>query len=106
MNTLQPVHSFGKIKVLADPRRLAVLRLLMEAPATLSQLAACMHHSPAWIRHHVKSLESAGLVSLQSVRTTGRVTEKYYGAVASGLLLEKVILGTYTIKRFSVRGAA
>ncbi|MFN2118924.1 MAG: substrate-binding domain-containing protein, partial [Anaerolineales bacterium] len=38
------------------------------------------------------TLESAGLVSLESVRTTGRITEKYYTPVASGLLLEELIL--------------
>lgn len=92
MNVLEQLQSLEKIKVLADPRRLAVLRLLMMAPATLTQLAAQMGRSPAWVRHHVKSLESAGLVSLESVRTTGRVTEKYYRAVASGLVLEDVIL--------------
>jgi putative molybdopterin biosynthesis protein len=92
VDAVRHVRSLDKIKVLADPRRLSVLRLLMEAPATLSQLAARMDHSPAWIRHHIKSLESAGLVSLKFVRTTGRVTEKYYGAVASGLLLANLIL--------------
>ena len=92
MNTLERLQSLEKIKVLADPRRLAILRLLMVAPATLTQLAAQMGKSPAWIRHHMKSLESAGLVSLESVRTTGRVTEKYYRAVASGLVLEDIIL--------------
>ena len=92
MNTLERLQSLEKIKVLADPRRLAILRLLMVAPATLTQLAAQMGKSPAWIRHHMKSLESAGLVSLESVRTTGRVTEKYYRAVASGLVLEDLIL--------------
>jgi putative molybdopterin biosynthesis protein len=92
MDTLERLQSLEKIKVLADPRRLAVLRLLMAAPATLTQLAVQMGKSAAWIRHHIKSLESAGLVSLESVRTTGRVTEKYYRAVASGLVLEDLIL--------------
>jgi putative molybdopterin biosynthesis protein len=75
----------------------------MEAPATLTQLAAELGRSPAWIRHHIKILESAGLVSLESVRKTGRVTEKYYAAVASGLLLEDLILpaGRTPVKVFS-----
>ena len=92
MRIIRPIHALDKIRLLADPRRLAVLRLLMQGPATLTQLAAQMGQSPAWVRHHVKSLESAGLVSLESVRTTGRITEKYYTAVASGLLLEDLIL--------------
>jgi putative molybdopterin biosynthesis protein len=44
------------------------------------------------VRHHVKLLEHAGLVDLCAVRTTGRVTEKYYAARAGALLLEEVIL--------------
>jgi molybdate-binding protein/DNA-binding transcriptional ArsR family regulator len=92
VNTLERLKSLEKIKVLADPRRLRILRLLMEAPATLTQLGLQMGKSPAWIRHHIKSLESVGLVTLESVRTTGRITEKYYGAVASGLFLEDLIL--------------
>jgi molybdate-binding protein/DNA-binding HxlR family transcriptional regulator len=92
VNTIWHLRSLEKIKVLADPRRLAVLRLLMRRPATLTQLAAQMSRSPAWIRHHIMTLESAGLVSLESVRTTGRITEKYYTPVASGLLLEELIL--------------
>jgi molybdate-binding protein/biotin operon repressor len=94
VRTIQPISALNRIRLLADPRRLAVLRLLMQSPSTLTQLAAELGQSPAWIRHHVKVLESAGLVSLESVRRTGRVTEKYYTAVASGLLLEDLILPT------------
>ena len=92
MKTVEPLHSFHKIKLLADPRRLEVLRLLMGAPSTLTQLGERLGQSPAWIRHHVKTLEEAGLVTLTAVRTTGRVTEKYYAARAGALLLEELIL--------------
>jgi molybdate-binding protein/biotin operon repressor len=87
VKTVEPLHSFRKIRLLADPRRLEVLRLLMGAPSTLTQLGERLGQSPAWVRHHVKTLEDAGLV-----RTTGRVTEKYYEARAGALLLEELIL--------------
>jgi len=92
MKTVEPLRSFHKIKLLADPRRLEVLRLLMGAPSTLTQLGERLGQSPAWVRHHVKTLEEAGLVMLTAVRTTGRVTEKYYEARAGALLLEELIL--------------
>jgi molybdate-binding protein/biotin operon repressor len=92
VRTIAPIRSFEKIKLLADPRRLAVLRLLMETPATLTQLGQRLGRSPAWVKHHVSALEAVGLVELESVRSIGRVTEKYYRAVASGLLLEDLIL--------------
>ncbi len=92
MKNVAAVHSFGKIKLLADPRRMAILRLLMAAPATLTQLARTMKQSPAWIRHHILALESADLVEVGEIRKTGKVTEKFYRARADALLLQEVIL--------------
>lgn len=92
MRNVDPLHSFDKIKLLADPRRMEVLRLLMASPATLTHLARTMKQSPAWIRHHILALESAELVAVNEVRKTGRVTEKFYRAKADALLLQEVIL--------------
>ena len=92
MDPIQSVHAFEQIKLLADARRRAILRLLMAGPATLSQLAARLGHSPAWVRHHVRALEAARLVELAEVRTTGTVTEKFYRARAGALLLQELVL--------------
>jgi putative molybdopterin biosynthesis protein len=51
-----------------------------------------MKQSPAWIRHHILALESAGLVEVSEIRKTGRVTEKFYTARANALLLQEIIL--------------
>jgi len=80
------------IKLLADSRRMDILRLLMASPATLTHLARTMKQSPAWIRHHILALESANLVAVSEIRTTGKVTEKFYRAQADALLLQEVIL--------------
>ncbi len=92
MKKVEPVHSFGNIKLLADPRRMEILRLLMAAPATLTQLARTLKRSPAWIRHHILALESADLVEVGEIRKTGKVTEKFYRARADALLLQELIL--------------
>ena len=92
MKKIQAIHSFGMIKLLADSRRMEILRLLMAAPATLTHLARTMKRSPAWIRHHILALESANLVAVSEIRTTGKVTEKFYRAQADALLLQEVIL--------------
>ncbi|MGB8981422.1 MAG: substrate-binding domain-containing protein [Anaerolineales bacterium] len=92
MHKVQPLQSFDAIKVLADARRLDILRLLMAAPATLTQLARTLKRSPAWIRHHILALESADLVEAGEVRKTGKVTEKFYRAKADALLLQEIIL--------------
>lgn len=92
MKNVETIRSFGKIKLLADPHRMDILRLLMAAPATLTNLARTMKQSPAWIRHHVLVLEAADLVEVSDIRKTGRVTEKFYRAKADALLLQEIIL--------------
>ena len=92
VDPIETLHSFEQIKLLADARRMAILRLLMAEPATLTQLAGDLKQSPAWIRHHIKMLEAAQLVELAEVRTTGTVTEKFYRARAGAFLLQQLVL--------------
>lgn len=92
MKKVEALRSLESIKVLADSRRMEILRLLMASPATLTQLARTLEQSPAWIRHHILALESAGLVEVSEIRKTKRVTEKFYRARADALLLQEIIL--------------
>lgn len=69
-----------------------ILRLLMASPATLTHLARTIKQSPAWIRHHILALESAGLVQVSEIRKTGKVTEKFYRSNADALFMQEVIL--------------
>jgi putative molybdopterin biosynthesis protein len=92
MPEIQPLQDYAQLRLLADPRRMRILRLLMAGPATLTQLAQRLQHSPAWVRHHVLVLESAGLIELAETRTTGRVTEKFYRARSGAFLLQRLIL--------------
>jgi len=92
MKKVDSINSFDKIKLLADSRRMDILRLLMASPATLTRLARTLKQSPAWIRHHTLMLESAGLIEVGEIRKTGKVTEKFYRAKADALLLQEMIL--------------
>jgi putative molybdopterin biosynthesis protein len=92
MDRVETLHTFEQIKQLADPRRMAILRLLMASPATLSQLGKELGKHPAWIQHHVKALLAAGLVEIAEVRVTAGVTEKFYRAKAGAFLLQELIL--------------
>ena len=92
MKKVEPVHSWEHLRLLADSRRMDILRLLMASPATLTNLARSMKQSPAWIRHHLLALEAADLVEVSEVRKTGRVTEKFYRARADALFLQQIIL--------------
>ena len=92
MEKVQPLKTFEQIKLLADARRMEILRLLMAEPATLTQLAQTLGQSPAWVRHHILELESANLIELSETRVTGKVTEKFYRAKAGAFLLQELIL--------------
>ncbi|MGE5250816.1 MAG: substrate-binding domain-containing protein [Bacteroidota bacterium] len=92
MRTVDNIHDFEQIRVLADARRLKILRLLMSAPSTLTQLAQALGESPAWVRHHMLALEAAGLIQLAEVRTTGKVREKFFRARAGAFMLREMVL--------------
>ena len=92
MRPVTRLQSFDQIKFLADSRRMKILQMLMEAPATLTYLAKKLRQSPAWVRHHVKALESANLVELAEIRNTGTVTEKFYRARAGAFLMQELVL--------------
>ncbi|MCX6034319.1 MAG: helix-turn-helix domain-containing protein [Chloroflexi bacterium] len=92
MLPIQPLQGFEQLKLLADPRRLAILRKLMAGPASLTMLGKVLGEHPAWVRHHLKQLEAAGLVELVETHIQSGVVEKFYRARASGLLVQKLIL--------------
>lgn len=92
MEPIQRIQDFEHLKILADSRRLTILRLLMAGPATLSQLGLVLDEHPARVRHHLKQLESAGLVELVDTRVVRGFVEKYYRAKAHAFLLHEVIL--------------
>lgn len=92
MKRVEQLQGYKPVKILADPRRMDILRLVMVEPATLTQLAQTLGQSPAWVRHHILALESVNLIELDEVRVTGKVTEKFYRAKAAAFLLQELIL--------------
>ncbi len=92
MKTIAPLTSFDQIKLLSDPRRMEILRLLMAQAATLSQLGRALGKHPAWVQHHIKALEAGRLVEIAEVRVNAGVTEKFYRARAGGFLVQEMVL--------------
>jgi len=92
MQSLKQISRFNQLKVISDPRRLAILKQLMDAPATLTQLGKVLGEHPAWIRHHLKLLEHAGLVELSTVKISDGYIEKYYQSKARAYLLQELLL--------------
>jgi putative molybdopterin biosynthesis protein len=92
MGSIQYLHSFEQLKLLADPKRLLILQHLMSGPASLTMLGKLIGEHPAWVRHHVKQLESAGLVELVETRIQAGVVEKFYRARSGGYLVQELII--------------
>jgi len=92
MRQCDRLETFEQLKLLADERRMKILRLLMASPASLTQLARNLGQSPAWVRHHIQRLQSARLIELVKVSVTHGITEKFYRACAAAFLLQQLIL--------------
>ena len=92
MASIQPLQSFEQLKLLADPRRRAILQELMLGPASLTMLGKALGEHPAWIRHHLKQLEAAGLVELVETKIQSGVVEKFYSSRAGGYMVQELIL--------------
>jgi putative molybdopterin biosynthesis protein len=92
MASIQKLKSFEQLKLLSDPRRLVILRQLMTGPASLTMLGKALGEHPAWVRHHLKQLETAGLVELVETRIQSGVVEKFYRACAGGFMIQELIL--------------
>lgn len=90
MKRAAPLSSWEQTRLLADPRRLRLLRLLMARPATLSQLARQVGRSPAWVQHHLRRLQRAGLVEAEGPMGRGR--SRVYRATAGAFVLQRLVL--------------
>ncbi len=70
-------------KALADPTRLAILRLMMSdigATWSVKQLAARLAAPPTKLYRHIKHLEDSGLVQVAETRLVSGILEKHYRA--------------------------
>ena len=92
MNSIEQLNSLSQLKLVSDPRRLSILKQLMDSPATLTQLGKALGEHPAWIRHHLKILEQAGLVKLCEVKISAGYIEKCYQSTAPAYLFQELLL--------------
>lgn len=92
MKLIDTISDDEKIKLLTDKNRKKIVQLLMNEPSTLTMLGVKMGQSPAWIRHHIKRLEDAGLVELCHTELNNNVLEKFYKATSSVIQLHTLVL--------------
>lgn len=92
MDPVNRIRRRDQISAIADDQRLMLLRLMMDKPQTLTNLAEQMGTYPAQVRHHVKRLEEVGLIQLvKSVKTLG-YTEKFYQASAAAYAVHLMVI--------------
>jgi putative molybdopterin biosynthesis protein len=91
MEHLRSIERLEAVRVVTEPHRMEILRLLLAQPHTISSLGRELDRHPAWVRHHVMALEAAGLVRLAEERTTRNYTEKFYTASAAAFTISLLI---------------
>ena len=78
---LVPEDLLNALKALADPTRLRILRTLLAAPSTPSELAKSLRLRPPTVVHHLRILRLAGLVLV----TIAPKAERRYAIRQEGL---------------------
>ncbi|WP_405736439.1 winged helix-turn-helix domain-containing protein [Streptomyces sp. NBC_01537] len=72
----------AQLRALANPLRNAILELLLERAATVSELAAALGRPKSTVAHHVSVLVDAQLLKVVRTRRVRAIEERYYGRTA------------------------
>ncbi len=75
-------------RALADALRARIVMLLRERAASTTELAKVLETPKGTVGHHLKVLESAGLIRVVRTRQVRALTEKFYGRVARLFVLK------------------
>lgn len=74
--------STQQVRAVGHPLRTAILQLLHERAATVTELAAAIERPKGTIAHHVDVLVRAGLVRVVRTRKVRAIEERFYGRTA------------------------
>jgi DNA-binding transcriptional ArsR family regulator len=77
-----------QLKALGDELRGRIVVMLRERAQSVTELAEKLNMPKGTVGHHVKVLETAGLVQVVRTRRVRAVTEKYYGRTGRLFLYE------------------
>ena len=84
-----------QLKALGDELRGRIVVMLRERAQSVSELAARLEMPKGTVAHHVKVLESAGLLKVVRTRRVRALTESYYGRTARLFLYESADTAGY-----------
>jgi DNA-binding transcriptional ArsR family regulator len=68
-----------QLKALGDRTRMAILDLVLERAASVTELAAALGKPKSTVAHHVEVLRRAGLLRVVRTRRVRATTEAFYG---------------------------
>lgn len=91
MRELVPIRELQTARVLLNPIRIELVRLLRE-PKTCGELASALDLTPQRINNHLKALRDAGLVAVHSQRQVRNLIEATYQAEGKAYWLSPRLL--------------
>ena len=106
------VSDTEQLRALSDDVRLQIVALLRERALSTTELATEVGLAKGTVSHHLKVLESAGLIRVVRTRRVRALTESFYGRVARLYLLKsadeagaqiRVRLSSADARRFQLR---
>lgn len=71
-----------QLRAMADPFRVQLVQLLRDRARSTQELSEELSMPKGTVGHHLKVLESAGLIRVVRTRKVRAVTEKFYGRTA------------------------
>lgn len=72
----------AQVKAIGHPIRTAILQLLHERAATVTELAAAVERPKSTVAHHVDVLTQNGLLQVVRTRKVRAIEERFYGRTA------------------------
>lgn len=88
MKEIQVIKSIDELKVLANPHRIQILRMLIEEPRTVKEISIELNKPQNKIHYHINLLRDAGFVSIKEERRKRNLTEKVYQAKAKFYIVD------------------
>ena len=78
------VNNAGSLRAVADPLRIRMGLLLVDAPRTVKEMAAILKVPPTRLYYHVRLLEREGLIRVAKRRMVSGIEERTYETVGDG----------------------
>ena len=78
------VNDAKSLKAVADPLRIRMGLLLVDAPRTVKEMAAILKVPPTRLYYHVRLLEQEGLIRVAKRRMVSGIEERTYETVGDG----------------------